>query len=357
MADVRTTIVVSQRELYTPARQFVEPMLDAAGTVARVVVVDGGSPSPIREWLDDLAVRRDLLLLRVDHALAPCEARAAALPFLTTEFTAFVDNDVTMSDGWLATLEHTADATGAWAVGPLYLHGYPTGSFDAPRIHMAGGRCRIIEVDGRRRIDADMASYNVPAADAWPAERFSTELLEYHCLLVRSETVRADGMHDDRLLTGHDHYDLCLKIAAGGGECWLEPAATLFYERPQSIDEADRELYALRWSRAWDTVTLDRFIEAWNLDPDDPDRAFTEYWHGHQRRLGYVPVTNKLESLQRKRRALADATNEARAVGWDRERRRAAGGSVEQAATARVVHSPDWAPESVPASAEPATTY
>src|SRR5262245_18346555 len=150
MDEPRTTIVVSQRERYTPSLELVEPMLDAVGAAARVSFVDGGSPSPIREWHDHLAARRDLLLLRVDHALAPCEARAAATPYLTTEFTAFVDNDVTMTDGWLAALVRTADETGAWAVGPLYLHGFPTGSFDEPRIHMAGGRCRIIEDDGRR---------------------------------------------------------------------------------------------------------------------------------------------------------------------------------------------------------------
>ena len=45
-----------------------------------------------------------------------------------------------VSDGWLAALERTADATGAWLVGPLYLHGYPSGSFEEPRIHMATRR-------------------------------------------------------------------------------------------------------------------------------------------------------------------------------------------------------------------------
>jgi len=353
VADVRSTIVVTQRERYTPALQFVEPMLDAAGTTARVVVVDGGAPSPIREWLDDVASRRDLLLLRVDHALAPCEARAAALPFLTTEFTAFVDNDVTMSDGWLARLEQTADATGAWAVGPLYLHGYPTGSPDAPRIHMAGGPCRIVEVDGRRRLDADMALYDVPAADAAPGERFRTELLEYHCMLVRTDVVCSDGMHDDRLRTGHDQHDLAMKITAAGGESWLEPAATVYYDRPGELGAADRDFYTLRWSRAWDAMTLDHFAAAWDLDLDNPDRPFTEYWHGFQRRLGHLPASTWRDRWQRQRRALADSTVDAAAVRWDRDRRRAAGATFEQAAPARIVHAPAW----VPASADVAATY
>ena len=92
----RTTVVVTQRERYTPSPRHVDLILDRAGPAARVIVVDGGSPSPIREWHHELAARRDLLLLRVEHALAPSEARAAALPFVTTEFTAFVDNDVVM---------------------------------------------------------------------------------------------------------------------------------------------------------------------------------------------------------------------------------------------------------------------
>ena len=357
MAGLRTTIVVCQRERYTPAREFVEPILDAAGAPARVVVIDGGAPSPVREWLDDLSVRRDLLLLRVDHALAPCEARAAALPYLTTEFAAFVDNDVTMSDGWLATLEATADATGAWAVGPLYLHGYPTGSPDAPRIHMAGGPCEVVEVDGRRRIRVDMDLYDVPAADAWPRERFHTDYLEYHCVLLRTEVVRGDGMHDDRLRSGHDMYDLALKINAAGGESWLEPAASAYYDRPRDLDPLDRDFYTLRWSRAWDITTLDHFRDVWELDPDDPDRPFAEHWHGWQRRLGHIPATTPRERWQRKRRALADSTIEAAAVRLDRERRRAAGGSVEQAAPAYVVHEPAWASGNAVGSANEGATY
>lgn len=348
----RTTIVVTQRERYTPSTRYVEAVLDGAGTPARVILIDGGSPSPIDEWHRDLAARRDLLLLRVEHALAPSEARGAALPFVTTEFVVFVDNDVVMSRDWLVTLERTADETGAWAVGPLYLHGYPSASTGAPRIHMAGGRCRIVEVDGARRIDTEMTAYDVPASDAWPDGRFSTELLEYHCVLVRTDVMRADGMHDTKLRTGHDMYDLCLKIAAAGGSCWLEPAATMFYDRPDRIDDADRDFYSLRWSRAWDATTLDRFIEAWDLDPDDPDRPHTEYWHAFQRRLGYVPVRNTREWWQRKRRALADSTHEANAVARDRARRRAAGVAPEHVAPAHVVHAPEW----VSASAESAAT-
>jgi hypothetical protein len=357
MADARTTIVVCQRERYTPSLEFAEPIIDAAGSPARVVVVDGGAPSPIREWLDDLAARRGLLLLRVDHALAPCEARAAALPYLTTEFTAFVDNDVTVSDGWLATLEQTADATGAWAVGPLYLHGYPTGSPDAPRIHMAGGPCRIAEVDGRRRLRVDMDLYDVPAADAWPGERFHTDYLEYHCVLLRTDVVRGDGMHDDRLRSGHDMYDLAMKVNAAGGESWLEPTATAYYDRPRDLDPLDRDFYVLRWSRAWDAMTLDHFAAAWDLDPHDPDRPFTEHWHGFQRRLGHIPASTPRERWQRKRRALADSTNEANALHRDRERRRAAGGTVEQAAPAYEVHTPRWAQGLARASAEAGATH
>ena len=57
---------------------------------------------------------------------------------------------------------------------------------------MAGGRCRIVEVDGRRRIDTEMTSYDWPTAEARPASRFRTELLEYHCVLVRTDFIRAD---------------------------------------------------------------------------------------------------------------------------------------------------------------------
>src|SRR4029079_6499048 len=78
----RTTVVVTQRERYTPSPRHVDLILDRAGPAARVIVVDGGSPSPIREWHHELAARRDLLLLRVEHALRPSAPapRSAAAP-------------------------------------------------------------------------------------------------------------------------------------------------------------------------------------------------------------------------------------------------------------------------------------
>jgi len=176
-------------------------------------------------------------------------------------------------------------------------------------------------------------------------------------VLVRTEVVRGDGMHDDGLRSGHDMYDLAMKINAAGGESWLEPAATAYYDRPRELDPRDRDFYARRWSRAWDAMTLDHFAAVWDLDPDDPDRPFTEHWHGFQRRLGHIPASTPRERWQRKQRALADSAIEGSAVRHDRERRRAAGGTVEHAAPAHAVHAPDWAREQASASAEAGATH
>jgi hypothetical protein len=164
-------------------------------------------------------------------------------------------------------------------------------------------------------------------------------------------------MHDGRLLSGHDMYDLAMKMKAAGGESWLEPAASAYYDRPRSLDPLDRDFYTLRWSRAWDAMTLDHFRDVWDLDPDDPYRPHTEYWHAWQRRLAHLPATTARERWQRKRRALADSTIETAAVRRDRERRRAAGGSDERPASARVVHAPDWSSAGSSASAEAGLTY
>lgn len=328
-----TTIIVLQREGFTATAERLDAILATAGVPAHVIFVDGGSPPSCREWLDAAAPRLDMTVLRTPHYLSPAEGRALALPFVHTEYVAFVDNDVRMSDGWLAALERTARDTGAWLVGPLYLHGYPSGSFEQPRIHMAGGRCELVDTDDGRRIVISMDRYDEPAIDAAPSERFATQLLEYHCALARTDVMHRDGMHDAELHTGHDMYDLCLRVTAAGGAIWIEPAAWVFYERPERIAPEDADLFALRWCEEWDRKTLDRFTASWGLEAGYRNNFETRFWHQYHRRLAYVPAPTLRDRVRRKRRYLADSAVQAAALARDAERRRRGGMAVAHAAS------------------------
>ena len=59
----------------------------------------------------------------------------------------FVDNDIFVEPGWLASLTKCAEDTGAGVVGPLYLKGEP----DGPLVHCAGGSIEFVEDDGGTR--------------------------------------------------------------------------------------------------------------------------------------------------------------------------------------------------------------
>jgi hypothetical protein len=190
-----------------------------------------------------------------------------------------------------------------------------------------------------------MDRYYEPTAEAWPAARFATHLLEYHCVLARTEIMRRPGMHDEELRTGHDMYDLCLRIDLAGGECWLEPAAWVHYERPRFVAPLDRDFFMLRWSVAWDHLTLDRFAASWGLPDSYRDDAEVRRWHDYHRRLEYVPADTVWARVRRKQRYLADSAAQAGALQRDAERRRRGGMTV--------AHAASW----FEASPEPATTY
>ena len=58
-------------------------------------------------------------LLRIDDYRSPNEARNLALPYIESDFVAFVDDDLVFPSGWLERLVECAEDTGAWLVSPV----------------------------------------------------------------------------------------------------------------------------------------------------------------------------------------------------------------------------------------------
>jgi Glycosyl transferase family 2 len=184
MTEIRTTVVVAPREQFGWTRPALESIFAHTEVPYNLVYVDGGSPAPVRRYLTLRARQRGFRLLRTEHHLSPMEARALALPHVDTEYVCFIDNDVLVTPGWLARLVRCADETEAWAVGPLYCNENPA----LGRIHMAGGQAHVVEEDGRRSF---FEEHRFPRRFITEVRshlrREPTELVEFHCKLLRTE--------------------------------------------------------------------------------------------------------------------------------------------------------------------------
>ncbi len=293
-AQPLATLIVVPRERFGMALRSLESIYANTQSPFRLIYVDAGSPPAVARALQAEAKTRGFDLLRVEEFLSPNEARNLVLPWVQTRYVVFLDNDVLVAPGWLETLVRCAEETGADLVGPLYMVGEPPGDF----VHMAGGTVRIEEAGGRRHI-AESHLYagrklpDIPVA----LERQQTELLEYHCLLARTEVLRALGPLDERYLSTSEHIDLCLAVRARGGTVYLEPAARISYVPPKTLEPADLPFFRLRWSEAWTKESFRRLKERWDLADDSPYFKDNLRWMRSHRRLPLAPAQRALQRV------------------------------------------------------------
>ena len=269
MTEPLATIVVVPRERFSVARRSLAAILDNTAGPYRMVYVDGGSPAPLARELRREARRHGFELVRSDRYLTPNGARNLGLERVTTRYAVFIDNDVVPAAGWLENLVRCAEETGAWVVGPLYFIGEP----EREEIHMAGGDARIEEdATGRRFVEAHRHVGKHPAEVREHLVRGRCEQVEFHCMLVRTDVLgpgRALGPLDEALSCIAEHTDVCLTVAARGGQVWFEPSAVVTYITSGGLRWYDYPYFLLRWSEGWTASSLEHFRAKWRLPEDD----------------------------------------------------------------------------------------
>ena len=114
-------------------------VLNETSVPFELVYVDGASPPLIRDELREMAEKYGFTLVREERILSPNEAKGMAIPFIQTEFSVFIDNDVLVVGDCLGALLRCAEETGAGAVAPMYLERLGP----AEKLHMLGGVCPI----------------------------------------------------------------------------------------------------------------------------------------------------------------------------------------------------------------------
>jgi hypothetical protein len=283
--DVRgVTIVVVPRERFSRALLSLASLLTHTRRDVAIVYVDAGSPPHVRRALEISARRNAFRLLRSDRFLTPNSARAIGLTAVRTPYTVFVDNDVVVTAGWLEALVRTALRKDATAVGPLVLEG------DDPArriVHQAGAFLRVedgVLVEQHRHLGR-------PVAEACGLVTEPCDLLEYHCLLVRTDAVRR--AIDPAILSTRDHVDLCLSVRAAGGTLWLEPTSRVVFTPPPPLAPSDLPYFLLRWSEGWTERTLRHFEAKWGARPQPLHFEFLR----RQRRLALDGVEQRLSRL------------------------------------------------------------
>ncbi|MEM9486928.1 MAG: glycosyltransferase [Cyanobacteria bacterium P01_F01_bin.116] len=267
------TIVVTQRERFSHSQKSLENLYQNTTYPFRLIYVDGNSPRPIQKYLEKQSKAKGFQLVRKERYLFPNEARNLVLPDIDTRYVVFLDNDVEFKPGWLKALVDCAEETGAWLVGPLYCEGPldPSGPHKDQNIHMAGGNVYFQETDGKRRLKTAHRLLKRPfSKHQHEFKRQPTEMIEYHCALVRTESFEKIGYPDEKLLTIAEHLDICMATRNAGGEVYFEPSSIVSYVTPPPFKGYDKRFYLNRWSDENNLKSLVHFQKKWDLAEDDP---------------------------------------------------------------------------------------
>ncbi|NJM70118.1 MAG: glycosyltransferase [Scytonema sp. RU_4_4] len=294
IAEIQVTIVVVPRERFSFTRESLESIYEHTEYPFKLIYVDGGSPSHVRDYLVAQASEKQFQLIRTEHYLSPNRARNLGLQQITSKYVVFIDNDVVVTPGWLKALVECAEQTGACVVSPLICQYLPLHT----EVHCAGGESGVrVDTKGettRRRIIEKIYKQGRQIADVRPQlQRQQTGLAEFHCMMVRTEIFEKIGFLDEALLNTKEHVDLCILVAEAGGEIYLEPESLVTYVPGPPLEWTDLHYYMLRWSDAWEQTSLKRLRDKWNLTED-------EYFKNKYKRLGWRRDMTIISPLVRK---------------------------------------------------------
>jgi len=278
------TVAIVPRERFSHTLRTIASLYAETAPPFEVIVVDGKPPAPLRAALEAEAETRGFRLIRCPAFVSPNQARNLAVAAATTPYIVFADNDLVFTPGWLDALLACAEATGAEAVGPVYL-------FDGPekgQVHMAGGRFLWSEEGGERLMDEVHLHSGRPLGEVRPLlARGPCDFLEFHCMLVRRAVFERLGPLDEELLSTSEHLDFALALAQAGGRSVLEPDAVVGYMAHAGYTLADLDYFRLRWSDAWNRRSLDRLREKWGFSARSPFFETHLSWlAGHQVYVG-----------------------------------------------------------------------
>jgi hypothetical protein len=277
------TIAFVFRERLSPTVSCLQHLLDTTTLGSyELICVDAGAPESIAASLRQLAARRGFTLIRSEDYLSPNQSRNLALQRVRTRYVVFVDNDVTVGQDWLNPLVRCAEETGAWVVAPLYLESHK----GELKIHMFGGKLQVRDAEGR---PAFVEKHDLQHAFADGKSRLvrqTTELIEFHTLLMNMDAYRALGPLDEKLLNVAEHSDLCLAVRNAGKQIYLEPYSVITYQIPDRLDVIDREYFALRWSESWTEATLERLAQKYAIPLEDGGLRGIDKWvRQHRQRV------------------------------------------------------------------------
>jgi len=286
MTSPDATVVMVPRERYSGMLKAIDSLYELTPNDRfRLVVGDGALPEPVRAGVEAESKKRGFKFIHKPYPLTPTEARNIGIQEADTEFIVFSDNDVLFTPNWFEPLVDSARELDAWLIGPTILDGDPERGW----IHAAGGDSGIEGEGDEKRyhfVPNFMRQYVKDVGEQ--LQRGPTTMLEFHVMMARRDTFDKIGPLDEKVSCWADHDDITHTVLQHGGNVIYEPASTISYHDPGTnidvLEQGDLPMFLLRWSDEWNTPSIERAAEKWDLSGKDPWMNHAKHWCRVRRR-------------------------------------------------------------------------
>jgi hypothetical protein len=206
----------------------------------RLYLVDGGYPSEVRPSLDEfLADKRNVVRLTARRYLHPNEALNLALRGITEKYVFLMQNDVMIDCDALPSAVETAKRLDCDVVSPEVLDN----AAGTPAPHHESSAALAI----RERADGVWVE-----PDGSPEQRNGyrrLHLFEMHCLLMKTEALRAIGPLPP--CNVHEHIDVAIAWWRQGRSVYLDEGSRVLVmdTPPEPLRDYEVPYFRFRWDR------------------------------------------------------------------------------------------------------------
>ncbi|HOO93597.1 MAG TPA: glycosyltransferase family 2 protein [Opitutales bacterium] len=284
----RLSIITALHNCVDLTRAYVDSLLETVDYPDwELILVDDASTDSTPEFLDSIRSRFTVLHNPGNMGYARSNNRGESVA--TGSILAFLNNDLTLSKGWLDPMLHTLyHAPKAGAVGNIQIN---------PRTGLIDHAGVFFGLDGMPR----QARKNRAAFPATPTTEWNA--VTAACMLMKRSVFVEAGRFDEAYRNGFEDIDLCVKLRTMGFQHYVCNNSRIYHHVSQSPgrhhhNSANEVLFRDRWAsvtsewgaQEWPSEYLKRYARHWwKLNLNKTLRAIVALTSDREHRLIHRP--------------------------------------------------------------------
>jgi GT2 family glycosyltransferase len=294
------TIVVTPRDRYSGTIKNLEYLYRYTNFEKfQLVLVDLGYPAAMLKELKAFLSDKNNARIFAPGKLIPMASLRLIRDSITTKYTALIDNDSHVTEGWLEPLIQLAEESDAAVVSPIVLEKSGVDEGAELRNHLFSTEIRVVDVEDKPYL-IEYKTYRRALPKELPKVPSETEAFELHGVLFKTEDLKALELPE---MTIREHLDMGMQLRNKGRRMLVEPKSILLFDNLGTRSElADMEFFNRRWNSKITKSSSDLFEKRWGY------RFYSEYamynWATRRRlfmllRWFHLPVfiANKIDRL------------------------------------------------------------